>query len=81
MNKIASVAVVVVANIVLYLVLIATMPIISDAASTANTTMAATSNMSNYPGVGAGVLATPWLLFFVPGVIGIALIIIILKKG
>jgi len=53
---------------------------INDLASTANTTMAATSNLSNYPGAAEGVLVAPWFLWFCPAVIGMIVIVVILKK-
>lgn len=80
MNKLGTVAMIVGFVIVAYLFLLVAMPVITDAVSTANTTMAATSNMSNYPGTQEAVLATPWVLFFVPGVIGIIAVVITLKR-
>lgn len=80
MNKIGQVAIVVAIVIAAYLLLLVTMPILVDFASTANTTMHAGSNMTNYPGTAEGVVAAPWALFFVPGVIGIFAIVVILKK-
>ena len=80
MNKIGAVITVVVLIIGTYLFLLVVMPIISDLALTANTTMNATSNMSLYPGTSGFLMSTPWILFFLPGVIGIALIVIILRQ-
>lgn len=79
MSKFGSIALIVGFVIAAYLLLMAVMPVITDAASTANTTMSASSNMSNYPGTLEGVLAAPWMLWFAPGVIGMAAIIIKLK--
>lgn len=47
--------------------------------NTANTTMAATSNMSNYPGTSEFMVASPWVLYLVPPAIGIALVVAILR--
>ena len=80
MNKIGAVITVVVLIIGTYLFLLVVMPIISDLALSANTTMNATSNMSLYPGTSGFLMSTPWILFFLPGVIGIALIVIILRQ-
>ena len=80
MGKLGTVAMIAGFVIVAYLLLMVFMGVITDAASTANTTMSATSNMSNYPGTQEGVLAAPWVLFFVPGVGGIVAIIIVLKR-
>ena len=79
MNKIGAVITVVVLVIAAYLLLLVVMPIISDAALTANTTMNASSNMSLYPGTSGFLMSTPWILFFVPGVIGIAVIVVLLR--
>lgn len=80
MSKIGQVMIVVGAVIGLYLVLLIVMPILSDMASTANTTIAATSNITNYPGTTSFLLSTPWILFFAPGTIGMIAIIIILRQ-
>ncbi len=79
MNKIGAVITVVVLIIGTYLFLLVVMPIISDLALSANTTMNATSNMSLYPGTSGFLMSTPWILFFIPGIIGIALIVVILR--
>lgn len=80
MSKIGQVVVVVAMVIAAYLFLLVAMPILVDFASTANATMVASSNMSNYPGTASFLISSPWILFFVPGTIGIAAIVIILKK-
>jgi len=80
MNKLGAIAIIVGMVIIAYLFLLVAMPVIADAVSTTNTTMAATSNMTNYPGTQEATLATPWVLFFVPGVIGIISVIITLKR-
>ena len=80
MGKIGSVVIVVVIVIAAYLLLLVTVPILTDSVSTANITMHATSNMTNYPGTAEAVLAAPWVLFFVPGVIGLIAVVIILKR-
>lgn len=79
MNKIGAVITIVVVVILAYLFLLVVMPIISGAALTANTTMDATSNMSLYPGTSPFLMSIPWIVFFVPGVIGMALIVIVLR--
>jgi len=81
MNKMGHVAVVVGLIVVVYLLLLVVMPVITGLASTANTTMAASSNLSNYPGAAEGVLVAPWILWFVPAVIGMIFIVVILKRS
>ena len=80
MNKLGTVAIIVALVIVCYLFLLVVMPVIVDTTITANTTMSATSNMSNYPGTSEAVIATPWILLFVPGVVGMVAVIVVLKR-
>ena len=80
MNKIGAIAIVIGLVIFTYLFLIVTMPLLTNIVSSANMTMAATSNMSSYPGTSAAIVSVPWIIFFIPGVIGMFLIIMILKR-
>ena len=79
MGKYLTVAVIIGMVIIAYLLLMVFETVIVDAVSTANTTMAATSNMSNYPGTQEGMLAIPWILWFVPGVGGIIAVVFTLR--
>ena len=80
MNKAGAIAIVVGTTIILYLILLVIMPFIAGIASTANTTMAASSNLSNYPGAAEGMLAAPLWLMFVPGGLCIVVVIGILRS-
>ena len=80
MNKLGKIVVVTIAVFILYLLMLVVMPFFSDMASTANTTMAASSNLTNYPGGAEGVLAAPLILWFVPGAIGMVVVVIILRQ-
>lgn len=80
MNKIGAVITVVVAISLLYLFLLVIIPaIVVPMATAANTTMNATSNMTLYPGTSGFLMASPWILWWAPGVIGIGLIVVILR--
>lgn len=81
MGKIGQVFIVMFVVGMAYLLLMVVRPVLTETASTANTTMHATSNMSLYPGTAETVIAMPWILWFVPAVIGIAVIVMILKKS
>ena len=81
MGKVGAIIVIVGIVIVAYLFLLVVMPILVDMSLTANATMHATSNMSNYPGTAGALVSSPWVLFFVPGAIGVAAIIFVLKRG
>jgi len=80
MGKIGKITTIVAGVIILYLLLLVMMPVLSDATITANQTMDASNNMSLYPGTSGGILSAPWVLWFAPGVIGIALIVITLRS-
>ncbi len=80
MQKFGKILVTIGFVIAAYLLLLVVVPFIADVTVTANTTMNATSNMSLYPGTSGFMLATPWILFFVPGTIGIIAVIIILRQ-
>ena len=80
MQKLVWIAIVVALVSACYLIMLITMPLVSDLAATANSTMNATSNMSLYPGTSEALMASPWILWFIPGAIGIGVIIVILKS-
>ena len=82
MNKIGAVIIVVAVVAVAYILLLLFMPVLVDVVETANTTMAnATANFTTvYPGTGELTVATPWIMLFVPGVIGIIVVVMILRK-
>jgi len=79
-TKIITVAGIVMVVGIAYFFIIVIMPFIADMSSTANTTIAATSNMSNYPGLSGGLLGAPLFLYFVPAITGIILVIITLRR-
>ncbi len=81
MNKYKTVILTLVFVSIAYLLMIVFVPILGDFAGSANATMAASSNMANYPGTSGFLLATPWIMWFVPGAIALIVIIITLKKG
>jgi hypothetical protein len=80
MSKIAKVVVVIGLIIIVYLLMLVIMPVVVDIVETANTTINATSNLTQYPGASEGLVSVPWILWFVPGGIGLAAIIYILKQ-
>ena len=77
MNKLGAVLLVIIVVSIVYMFMIILMPFLTEIVSTANTTMAATSNMSNYPGSGELLVSTPWILWFVPVSLGTIAIVII----
>jgi len=60
MNKIGSVIIVAVVVALAYLLLLVVHPILVEYVATCNTTMSASSNMTNYPGTQGALLSAPW---------------------
>jgi len=79
-NKIGVVITITFVVILTYLLLLVVIPnIVAPMALSANTAMDASSNMSLYPGTSGFLMSTPWILFWIPGVIGLALVVAILR--
>jgi len=64
-----------------YLVITVIMPAVNSIVSTANATLVATSNMSNYPGLQPGIETSPLWLYFIPALVGVVIQVIILKRS
>jgi len=80
MYKIFQVIITVSIVLVVYLLMIVIMPVVVEMSLTANATMNASSNMSQYPGASEGLIAAPWILWFVPAVIGMIVVFLILRS-
>lgn len=81
MNKIGYVMIVVGIVVALYLILLTVMPTIVNLSITANTTIAGSGvDIAAMPGSTDMLILAPWLLWFVPGVIGMIAIVVILKS-
>lgn len=81
MNKIGQVIIVTLIVGAAMLLLLTFMPVVTEMANTANTTMAVTANMSRMPGTQETMVAAPWVLFWALPVIGMVAIVIILKRA
>lgn len=79
MNKLGAVLIVIGVMIACYLFLLVVMPVITGIISTANATVSA-QTWANHPGSQGFLQSTPWIMFFVPGTIGIIVIVMILRK-
>ncbi len=80
MNKIGQVALVVFIMGVLYLILLAVMPVVSDMSIAANTTITASGvAVAEMPGSTSFLLAAPWILWWIPGVMGMIIVVAILR--
>ena len=80
MKKLGAVLIVIGVVAACYLVLMTVMGTVTDLAETANATITASSNLTNYPGASEGLIAAPWVLWWVPGTIGMILIVMILRS-
>jgi len=78
-NKIGGILLTVFLVIVTYLIMLVTVPVMVGLISTANTTMATSSNMSAYPGTAGFLTSMPWICWFIPISLGIIVIISILR--
>lgn len=68
------------AVIVAYIFIAAAMPAIADITGEASTAMSATSNMTNYPGALEFVDSSPVWIWVIPGLIGVVVTAVVLKK-
>lgn len=81
MSKVGQVIVVVVFVSIVYLAMLVIMPIVSDFSISANATITASgANITAHPGSTSFLLSIPWILWFIPGSIGIAVVVVILKR-
>lgn len=64
---------------ILYVIIALIMPTIQDVATDTATTINASSNMSNYPGTLETVQSFPLIAWFIPGAVGIAATVYMLK--
>lgn len=80
MNKLGAIAITVFFVIVTYIIMLITVPVMVGLIATANATMVASSNMTNYPGTAGFLTSMPWICWFIPASLGIIVIISILRK-
>ena len=80
MNKLGAVLIIIGVVIGCYLILLVTQTVVVNLVESANATITASSNLTNYPGTQGFLLSTPWIMWFVPGVIGMIAIVIILRR-
>lgn len=82
MNKLGSVLIVIAVIAACYLIILVTIPnIVVPMIESANATMTAdVDNLTAYPGSQDLMISTPWILLWVPGVIGMIVIVLILRS-
>jgi len=79
MNKAKSIAWAFVGLILGYSVLALFIGFLADRVVATNQTLDASTNMTQYPGASSFLLAIPWLMYFMPGILFIVVVIQILK--
>lgn len=80
MNKIGGIILLAILGAAGFMLFQLFMPTVNDMASTANTTIAASSNITNYPGATQFLVASPWVLLLTFPVIIVIVAIVYLKQ-
>lgn len=80
MSKVKQVAWVIIGVSLVYVMLAIFIKFIADTTVSVNQELAAAHNMSQYQGTSDFLLASPWILYIAPAVIGIIAIVVILKR-
>lgn len=81
MGKFKSIVWVMIGVGIVYVMLAIFIKFIADTTVSVNQALVAAHNMTQYEGTSGFLLATPWILYIAPAVLGIILIVVILKKG
>lgn len=63
-----------------YIIMAVMMPAITEIVSTANTSLVASANMSDFPGTLEAVNSAPLWLWFIPGGVALVVSVIMLKR-
>lgn len=80
MSKAKAIFGVIIGVIVCYGVLAVFVKFLADQSVTTNQALDVAHNMAQYPGTSGFLLSTPWIMYFVPTVIGIILIVMVLRQ-
>jgi H+/Cl- antiporter ClcA len=80
MGKLKTVAIIILSVLGCYGVLAVFISFVSDQTISTNQALVAAHNMAQYPGTSRFLLSVPWILWFVPAVIGIVLIVVVLRR-
>ena len=81
MGKFGAVIIVVVVVALGYLAMLLYMSAINSIIQSVNATITISGvDITAMPGSQSGLLAIPWILWFVPGVLGMVIVVMILKK-
>ena len=79
LKKLFLVSLIMAGVITSYVVMTATQGATNSIISSVNTTLVASSNMSNYPGTLAFIASFPLWQWFIPAIVGLVALVIVLK--
>jgi len=77
MNKLGALLIIIGGVVFAYVILTAAQGAIVGIVSSANASI--TANTTNMPGAREGLLAMPWVVYFIPGVMGIVAVVMLLR--
>jgi hypothetical protein len=80
MNKAKTILFIIAGVILAYVCIAFTMPLLSETAETAVVEVEKSPNVDQYIGAREGPRITPWVIYFLPGVIGVLATVIVLKR-
>ena len=80
MGKFGVIALVIVGVAMCYLMMLFYMPVINLLVESANATFTAGVE-ARMPGSQSGLVAMPWILWWLPGTLGMVIVVVILKKA
>ena len=78
MNKFGALLIIVGGVVFAYIILTAAQGAIVGIVSSANASI--TANTSNMPGAREGLLAMPWIIYFIPAIAGIVAVVMVLRR-
>lgn len=78
MNKFGALLIIIGGVVFAYIILTAIQGAMVDIVSSANTSI--TANTTNMPGAREGLLAMPWVLYFIPAIMGIVAVVMVLRS-
>lgn len=80
MAKLKSVAFICIGVAVCYMFLTAFMPVITEVVEISSANISANPNLDQYVGAKEGLDIMPWLLYLLPGAIGMIALVIVLRR-
>jgi len=80
MAKIKAIGILMIVVVTCYVVLALFIGFLADQTVATNTALDVAHNMTRYPGTSGFLLFTPWLMYFVPAILGIIFLVIILRR-